>query len=259
MPKAARIWDLLMRIAEHYEVRFAPGYLVGYRQNDGMSPLIRGMIHSFEIVRRRARQRNPQVNRRVFRLAVGPFLLWLGGRCYNADRFGRCIFLMVRAVESDLTYLLNKSVYRLFIGSSVRLIIGPHWRRSGRARPDSRSSVASMFPPFRPSDTRLEFCPSRLSRVVGNGLRCLHNTTRSIVAFPSPMNRSLDSPTAPSSLAVAEATDYLLVLRANQSWLKLDYTDCGSIGISLKMLVRRDLLARYRQTILGPIWFLLNR
>jgi lipopolysaccharide transport system permease protein len=72
------------------------------------------------------------------------------------------------------------------------------------------------------------------------------------------MNRRLDSPPTPPSLVVAEATDYLLVLRANQSWLKLDYAELWEHRDLLKMLVRRDLLARYRQTILGPLWFLLQ-
>ena len=144
-------WDLSIRIAEHYEVRFAPGHLVGYRENDGMSLFTRQMIDSFELIQRRARQRNPQVNRRLFRLAAGPLFLWLGERCYNAGRFGQCIALTVRTVASDLTYLLNKSVYRLFIRGSVRLIVGPSRRRRDRACLDSRGSVASMFPPFRRS------------------------------------------------------------------------------------------------------------
>src|SRR5687768_8827830 len=71
------------------------------------------------------------------------------------------------------------------------------------------------------------------------------------------MNRRLDS-THPPSMGAAEATDYLLVLRANQSWLRLDYAELWEHRDLLRMLVRRDLIARYRQTILGPIWFLLQ-
>jgi glycosyltransferase involved in cell wall biosynthesis len=150
-------WDLSIRIAEHYEVRFAPAHLVGYRESDGMSLVTRGMIDSFEIIQRRALQRNPHVNRRLFRLATGPLFLSLGERCYNAGRFRPCVVMMVRTVASDFAYLLNKSVYRLFIRGSIRLIMGPSWRRSKRAHPDSRSSVDSMFPPFRPSETRVAF------------------------------------------------------------------------------------------------------
>jgi lipopolysaccharide transport system permease protein len=72
------------------------------------------------------------------------------------------------------------------------------------------------------------------------------------------MNRRVASPITPTSPAGAAAADYLLVLRANQSWLKLDYVELWEHRDLLKMLVRRDLLARYRQTILGPIWFLLQ-
>ena len=42
------------------------------------------------------------------------------------------------------------------------------------------------------------------------------------------------------------------MLRANQSWFKLDFAELWDHRDLLKMLVRRDLIARYQQTLLGP-------
>lgn len=56
----------------------------------------------------------------------------------------------------------------------------------------------------------------------------------------------------------AAAPDNVMVLRANQSWIRIDWKDLWEHQDLLRMLVRRDLLARYRQTVLGPIWFVLQ-
>jgi lipopolysaccharide transport system permease protein len=48
------------------------------------------------------------------------------------------------------------------------------------------------------------------------------------------------------------------ILRAQRGWFRLDLARLLQHRDLLFMLVRRDLVSRYQQTILGPLWFLLQ-
>ena len=55
-----------------------------------------------------------------------------------------------------------------------------------------------------------------------------------------------------------EARPYHVVIRSNQAWLHFDWRGIVEYRDLLIMLVRRDFLAKYKQTVLGPAWFILN-
>ncbi|HEY0943753.1 MAG TPA: ABC transporter permease [Opitutaceae bacterium] len=52
--------------------------------------------------------------------------------------------------------------------------------------------------------------------------------------------------------------DYLVVLRPNRAWFRVDWAELWDYRDLLLLLVRRDLLAKYRQTILGPLWYVIQ-
>lgn len=47
-------------------------------------------------------------------------------------------------------------------------------------------------------------------------------------------------------------------IRPNQSWLRIDWSGLWRYRDLLVLLVQRDFTAKYQQTILGPIWFIVN-
>ncbi|HWA86986.1 MAG TPA: ABC transporter permease [Opitutus sp.] len=49
-----------------------------------------------------------------------------------------------------------------------------------------------------------------------------------------------------------------IVIRPNQSWLHIDWRGILQYKDLIALMVRRDFLARYKQTILGPAWAVLN-
>jgi lipopolysaccharide transport system permease protein len=51
---------------------------------------------------------------------------------------------------------------------------------------------------------------------------------------------------------------YELLIRPNRSWLTLEWRDMFAYRDLLWQLVRRDFTARFKQTVLGPLWFILN-
>ncbi|MES2695362.1 MAG: ABC transporter permease [Verrucomicrobiota bacterium] len=48
------------------------------------------------------------------------------------------------------------------------------------------------------------------------------------------------------------------VIRSNSSWLNLEWRSLVAYRDLLWLLVQRDFTSKYKQTILGPIWFFLN-
>ncbi len=53
-------------------------------------------------------------------------------------------------------------------------------------------------------------------------------------------------------------TDYELVIRPNRSWFYVDWKGIWEYRDMLFFLVHRDFVARYKQTVLGPTWFILQ-
>jgi lipopolysaccharide transport system permease protein len=51
---------------------------------------------------------------------------------------------------------------------------------------------------------------------------------------------------------------YELRIRPSRNWVDLDWQSLWQYRDLLLLLVRRDFLARYKQTILGPAWFILQ-
>lgn len=58
-------------------------------------------------------------------------------------------------------------------------------------------------------------------------------------------------------MSVFNPTDEI-VIRPNQSWVHIDWRGMLQYKDLVLLMVRRDFIARYKQTILGPAWFVIN-
>lgn len=58
-------------------------------------------------------------------------------------------------------------------------------------------------------------------------------------------------------MSVFNPTDEI-VIRPNQSWLHIDWRGILQYKDLVLLMVRRDFIARYKQTVLGPTWFVIN-
>lgn len=52
--------------------------------------------------------------------------------------------------------------------------------------------------------------------------------------------------------------NYEYVIEASRSWLKIPIADMIHYRDLLVLLIRRDIVSRYKQTILGPLWFVMQ-
>jgi lipopolysaccharide transport system permease protein len=57
---------------------------------------------------------------------------------------------------------------------------------------------------------------------------------------------------------LAGTSEYEVVIEPKRGWLRLDLRELWEYRDLLVLLLRRDLLARYQQTLLGPVWHLLQ-
>src|SRR4051812_8344390 len=53
-------------------------------------------------------------------------------------------------------------------------------------------------------------------------------------------------------------SSYRLVIRPNRSWFRIDWQSVWEYRDLLLLLVRRDFVSKYTQTVLGPAWFVLQ-
>ncbi len=53
-------------------------------------------------------------------------------------------------------------------------------------------------------------------------------------------------------------TEFEIHIRPNQGWLSIDWKGLRDYRDLLLLLVRRDFVSKYQQTILGPLWFIIN-
>src|SRR5437773_12188351 len=59
-------------------------------------------------------------------------------------------------------------------------------------------------------------------------------------------------------MTILQESDFEIRIRPNQSWLRIDLGAIWEFRDLLRLLVRRDFVARYQQTALGPAWAILQ-
>jgi lipopolysaccharide transport system permease protein len=52
--------------------------------------------------------------------------------------------------------------------------------------------------------------------------------------------------------------EFEIHIRPNQGWLSIDWKGLRDYRDLLLLLVRRDFVSKYQQTVLGPLWFIIN-
>jgi lipopolysaccharide transport system permease protein len=65
-----------------------------------------------------------------------------------------------------------------------------------------------------------------------------------------------DLQTSPAAAGISP--DYEIHIEARKGWLRVDWRELWDYRDLLLVLVRRDFLAKYKQTVLGPLWFILQ-
>jgi hypothetical protein len=122
--KTCEDWDFYLRIAEHYQFRIVPEYLIGYRQYLGsVSSNCTTMAHFYERVMSQAYQRHPELPEYIRRWANTAFYNNLLGKSYMAGDDPSVFRWMYRILQGDPALLLRPGIYKVMLVSGLRLFL----------------------------------------------------------------------------------------------------------------------------------------
>ncbi len=118
-------WELYLRIAEHYQFKVVPEYLVGYRIiTRSMSCNYAAMAKSHSLIMADVRQRHPEIPSSIYRWSSSSFYIYLAFRSNSSGNYRSTLSWVYRAFKEDLLMvLLRHNLYVLSIQSLLRIIV----------------------------------------------------------------------------------------------------------------------------------------
>lgn len=118
-------WDIYLRIAEHYQFRLVPDFLIGYRQlNGSMSRDCRSMERSYNLVIANAQKRRPGIPTRIYNWSASNFYTYLLLTSKAGGEYWDTLFWLYKAIKSDYAPLLKSGVYRCVLFCLWKIAVG---------------------------------------------------------------------------------------------------------------------------------------
>jgi glycosyltransferase involved in cell wall biosynthesis len=138
-------WDLNLRIAEEYGIRFVPEHLLAYRESgSSMSVDAETMAASFAVIVQRTRDRNPDLPDAIFHWSAGYFYEYLVNRCDRWEHYSWSFRYLKKTVSANPLYFLKTWTYKQFIKIVLSAIAGTRWKKFVKQlRPSSKKSEKS--------------------------------------------------------------------------------------------------------------------
>ncbi len=119
-------WDIYLRIAEFYQFRVVPEFLVGYRQVIGsMATNSLAMARSYELVMQQAQKYHPEIPPIIHQWSSSIFYDYLLGKSYQNGHHRMALYWLQKVLQQDKSLLLRPGLYRLFLTCLIKLAIHP--------------------------------------------------------------------------------------------------------------------------------------
>ncbi|BAS54562.1 family 2 glycosyl transferase [Leptolyngbya boryana NIES-2135] len=144
-------WDLYLRIAESYQFRIVPEYLIGYRQYSGsMSTKCVTMSKFYELIMSRVYQRHPELPQYVRHWANTAFYNNLLSKSYLAGDYRLMFRWMFCSLRNDYALLLRPGIYKVTLIAIVKTLLKPFLIPSKPTEIESRSVIDQNQPDSSP-------------------------------------------------------------------------------------------------------------
>ncbi len=117
-------WELHLRIAQYYQFKVVPEYLVGYRQiASSMSGNYAAMAKGHTLILADVRRYHSKVPDKVYRWSSSNFYIYLAVKSNRNGNYRSTLFWLYRALKEDfLMVLLRHNLYLLSIKSMLKMI-----------------------------------------------------------------------------------------------------------------------------------------
>ncbi len=119
-------WDLSLRIAEHYQLRVVPAYLVAYRSTkSNMARNYTTMTRSHELMIEDIKQRRPDILDKIYQQSKSHFYLYLAGVNYKDGNYRGALHWLYEAWRSGHLAILSPWVAKLIFNNLLRIATKP--------------------------------------------------------------------------------------------------------------------------------------
>lgn len=117
-------WDLHLRIAEYYQFKVVPEFLVGYRQIlSSMSCNYTAMAKSQALIMADVQQKHPEIPAKLYQWSYSNFYVYLAVKSNRNGNYQSTLSWLYQALQEDwVMMLLRHNLYLLAFSSFLRLI-----------------------------------------------------------------------------------------------------------------------------------------
>lgn len=119
-------WDLYLRIAESYQFRVVPEFLLGYRQVTGsMSENSTVMARSYNLILADIQQRHPEIHPAIYQWSSSFFYNYLLGKSFASANYWITLVWLYKALQVDFILLLRPGIYKILIICFLKIAFKP--------------------------------------------------------------------------------------------------------------------------------------
>jgi len=139
-------WDLYLRVAQRYQFKVVPEFLVGYRKSGhSMSRNFEQMAKSHSLLLEGARTRQPKAPAFVYRISRGNLYAYFARNSNAVGEYRQAMLWLKKSVRADwITQFLRLTLYQLLAGSLLGLL------RGHNPEPVCTQTTTSGTPDFTP-------------------------------------------------------------------------------------------------------------
>jgi glycosyltransferase involved in cell wall biosynthesis len=140
-------WELHLRIAQYYQFKVVPEYLVGYRQiASSMSCNYESMAKGHSLIMADVRRYHRSVPEKVYRWSGSNFYIYLAVKSDRNGNYRSTLFWLYRALKADfLMVILRHNLYLLSIESMLKIIFSPLAKSDLELKQTSESSAGTTI------------------------------------------------------------------------------------------------------------------
>jgi glycosyltransferase involved in cell wall biosynthesis len=139
--------ELHLRIAEHYQFKVVPEFLVGYRQiTSSMSCNFAAMAKSHSLIMADVRQQHPEIPSSIYRWSSSNFYIYLAFRSNSSGNYRSTLSWLYRACKEDfLMVILRHNLYILSIQSLLNIRVSPPTESGLKFKQTSEASAGTTI------------------------------------------------------------------------------------------------------------------